>query len=41
MVVVRKLGLAQMVRFFMVKSIYADSNPRFDVGIVYLQLIIL
>jgi hypothetical protein len=29
-----------MVKFFMVKSIHLSSNFRFDVGVVYLRLII-
>jgi hypothetical protein len=29
-----------MVKFFVVKSIHLSSNFRFDVGVVYLRLII-
>jgi hypothetical protein len=36
----RKLSLAQMVRFLVVESIYLYSNPRFDVGVIYLRLIL-
>jgi hypothetical protein len=35
-----KLGLAQMIRFFVVEPIHSGSNPRFDVGVVYVCLII-
>jgi hypothetical protein len=35
-----KLSLAQMVRFFVIELIYPDSNPRFDVCVIYLRLII-
>jgi hypothetical protein len=28
-----KLGLAQMVRFFVVEPTHSGSNPRFDVGV--------
>jgi hypothetical protein len=37
----RKLSLAQMVRFFVVEPTHTGSNPRFDVGVAYLWLIIL
>jgi hypothetical protein len=30
-----------MVRFLVVESTHPNSNPRFDVSVVYLQLIIL
>jgi hypothetical protein len=36
----RKLSLAQMVRFLVVESIHLCSNPRFDVGVIYLRLIL-
>jgi hypothetical protein len=35
-----KLSRAQLVRFFMVESIYLDLNLRFDINVTYLQLII-
>jgi hypothetical protein len=38
--VLHKLGLAQVVSFLVVKPTYPDSNPRFDVCIIYLRLII-
>jgi hypothetical protein len=37
----RKLSLAQMVRFSVVEPTHTCSNPRFDVGVAYLRLIIL
>jgi hypothetical protein len=36
-----KLSLALMVRFLMMELIHPDLNPRFNVGVAYLQLIIL
>jgi hypothetical protein len=36
-----KLGLAQMVRFFVVESVHLGSNFRFNVSVAYLRLIIL
>jgi hypothetical protein len=36
-----KLSLSQMVRFLMVKPIHSDLNLRFNMGVIYLQLIIL
>jgi hypothetical protein len=30
-----------VVRFLVVEPTYSDSNPRFDVDVAYLQLIIL
>jgi hypothetical protein len=30
-----------MVRFFVVEPTHPNSNPRFDVGVAYLRLIIL
>jgi hypothetical protein len=35
-----KLRLAQLVRFLMVESIYLSLNLRFDMNVIYLQLII-
>jgi hypothetical protein len=35
-----KRGLAQMVSFLVVESIYPDLNFRFDVSVIYLYLII-
>jgi hypothetical protein len=39
--VLHKLGLTQIVSFLVVKSNYSGSNPRFDMCITYLRLIIL
>jgi hypothetical protein len=36
-----KLGLAQMVRFFVIESTHLGSNSRFDLGVAYLRRIIL
>jgi hypothetical protein len=36
-----KLGLAQMVRFLVVEPTHPGLNPRFDVSVSYLRLIIL
>jgi hypothetical protein len=36
-----KLGLAQMVRFFVVESAHLSLNFRFNVSVTYLRLIIL
>jgi hypothetical protein len=36
-----KLGLAQMVRFLVVKLTHPDLNLRFNMSVAYLQLIIL
>jgi hypothetical protein len=36
-----KLGLAQMVRFFVVEPVHLGSNFRFNVSVAYLRLIIL
>jgi hypothetical protein len=36
-----KLNLAQMIRFFVVESIYPNLNLRFSVSVIYLQIIIL
>jgi hypothetical protein len=33
--------LGRMVRFLIVELIHSDSNPRFDVSVAYLRLIIL
>jgi hypothetical protein len=36
----RRVGLAQLIRFIVLKLTQSDSNPRFDISVI-LQLIIL